>query len=167
MNTVVVYDSQFGNTEQLARTIADTLRIFGSAQAIRIDAMQAHMLQGVDLLLIGSPTQGFRPTPAIQSFLANIPSQSLRERAVACFDTRFRGVLWKISAAPQMVKQLRAMGIEPVVPPESFFVKSMKKEGPLLPGEVERAARWAVGIQQQYERRKVQDVTALAGGDGS
>ena len=37
------------------------------------------------------------------------------------------------------------------VPPESFFVKAMKKEGPLLAGEVERAASWALGIHQQYE----------------
>ena len=167
MNTIVVYDSQYGNTEQLARTIADTLRIFGSAQAIRVDAMQPHMLQGVDLLLVGSPTQGFRPTPAIQSFLANLSSQLLRDRAVACFDTRFRGALWKISAAPWMVKQLRTMGIEPVVPPESFFVKTMKKEGPLLPAEAERAAGWAMGIHQQYEIRNSHSVTALAKGDGS
>ncbi len=39
------------------------------------------------------------------------------------------------------------------VPPESFFVKAMKKEGPLLAGEVERAASWALGIHQQYETR--------------
>ena len=26
---------------------------------------------------------------------------------------------------------------------QSFFVKAMKKEGPLLAGEVERAASWA------------------------
>lgn len=167
MNTVVVYDSQYGNTEQLARTIADALRVFGSAQAIRVDAMQTRVLQEADLLLVGSPTQGFRPTPAIQSFLANLPSQSLRGRAVACFDTRFRGALWKISAAPQMVKQLRAMGIEPVVQPESFFVKTMKKEGPLLPAEAERAAEWAMGIHRQYKVRKAHSVTALAGGDGS
>jgi hypothetical protein len=50
-----------------------------------------------------------------------------------------------------MVRQLRAMGVEPLVPPESFFVKAMKKEGPLLVGEVERAATWALGIHQQYE----------------
>lgn len=167
MNTVVVYDSQYGNTEQLAQTIADTLRVFGSAQAIRVDAIQANMLQGADLLLVGSPTQGFRPTLAIQSFLANLSSQSLRDLAVACFDTRFRGALWKISAAPQMVKQLRAMGIEPIVPPESFFVKTMKKEGPLLPGEVERAAEWAMGIHRQYEIRNAHSVTALAKGEGS
>ena len=50
-----------------------------------------------------------------------------------------------LSAAPAMAKQLRMMGVELVVQPESF-VKAMKKEGPLLAGEIERAASW--GLQK-------------------
>ena len=38
MNTLVVYDSQYGNTERIAQTIASTLRAFGQAQAVRVDA---------------------------------------------------------------------------------------------------------------------------------
>jgi len=143
MNTVVVYDSQYGNTERIAQAIADTLRAFGQAQAIRVDPAHPVSFQGVDLLILGSPTQGFRPTLVMQFLLGNISSQALRGLAVACFDTRFRGRLWKSSAAPRMARQLRTMGVEPIIPPESFFVKAMKKEGPLLAGEVERAATWA------------------------
>jgi flavodoxin len=143
MNTLVVYDSLYGNTERIAQAIAGTLRAFGQAQAVRVDPAHPVSFQGVDLLIVGSPTQGFRPTPAMQSFLGNVSSQRLRGMAVACFDTRFRGPLWKSSAAPRMVRQLRSMGVEPIVPPESFFVKAMKKEGPLLAGEVERTASWA------------------------
>jgi flavodoxin I len=151
MNTFVVYDSQYGNTERIALAIADTLRAFGQAQAVRVDSVHPVSFQGVDMLILGSPTQGFRPTLAMQAFLGNVSSQSLSGLAVACFDTRFRGSLWKSSAASRMARQLRAMGVEPIVPPESFFVKAMKKEGPLVAGEVERAASWASGIHQQYE----------------
>lgn len=143
MNTLVVYDSQYGNTERIAQTIADSLRAFGQAQAVRIDPTHPISFQGIDLLVVGSPTQGFRPTQAMQSFLGNTSSQQLRGLIVACFDTRFRGVLWKSSAAPRMAKQLHSMGTGSIVSPESFFVKSMKTEGPLLPGEIERAASWA------------------------
>ena len=87
----------------------------------------------------------------MQSFLVNISSQLLRGMAVACFDTRFRGVMWKSSAASRMVKRLRTMGVEPIVPPESFFVKAMKKEGPLLAGEGERAASWARTLFDKVE----------------
>jgi flavodoxin len=143
MNTLVVYDSQYGNTERIGHAIADTLRAFGQAQAVRVDPAHPVSFQGVDLLILGCPTQGFRPTPAMQSFVGNLSPQSLSGLAVACFDTRFSGFLWKSSAAPWMARQLRAMGVEPIVPPESFFVKTMKKEGPLLAGEVERTASWA------------------------
>jgi len=143
MNTLIVYDSQYGNTKRIAQAIADALRAFGQAQAVRVDPDRSFKFQGVDLLIVGCPTQGLRPTPAMQSFLGTVSYQSLSGLAAACFDTRFRGFLWKSSAAPRMVRQLRTMGVEPIVPPESFFVKAMKKEGPLLTGEVERAATWA------------------------
>ena len=155
MNTIVVYDSQFGNTERIAQTIADTLQAFGQARAVRVDSAHQVSFQGVDLLILGSPTQGFRPTPAMQSFLGHLSSQSLNGLAVACFDTRFNGFLWKSSAAPRMAKQLRALGFDSLIPPESFFVKSMKQEGPLIAGEVERATTWALGIHHQYETQEV------------
>ncbi|SRR6266487_1048234 len=154
MNTVVVYDSQYGNTERIAQTIADTLHAFGQVQAVRVDPAHPVSFQGVDLLIMGCPTQGFRPTLAMQSFLGTVPFQSLSGLTVACFDTRFRGVLWKSSAAPRMARQLRTMGVEPLVPPESFFVRAMKKEGPLLAGEMERAASWALSVHQQYKAQE-------------
>jgi flavodoxin len=151
MNTFVVYDSQYGNTERIAQTIADTLRPFGQVQVVRVDPVHPFAVQEGSLLVLGSPTQGMRPTPAIQSFLARLSSQQLRDLTVACFDTRFRGFFWKLSAAPSLVKQLRKMGVEPLVPPESFFVKSMKKEGPLEALEIERAGTWALTIQQHFQ----------------
>jgi len=151
MNTLIVYDSQYGNTKRIAQVIADTLRASGQAQAVRVDPDRSLKVQEVDLLVVGSPTQGFRPTPVMQAFLGNIPSESLSGLIVACFDTRFRGALWKSSAAPRMARQLHMMGVELLVPPESFFVKAMKKEGPLLAGEVERAASWARMLLNKVE----------------
>jgi flavodoxin len=158
MNTLVIYDSQYGNTERIAQAIADTLRTFRQAQAIRVDPAHPASLQGVDLLILGSPTQGMRPTPAMQSFLETVSPARLSGLAVACSDTRFRGFLWKSSAAPRMVRQLRTLGIEPIVPPESFFVKAMKAEGPLLAGEVERAPSWARMLFQKVEASFAQAV---------
>jgi flavodoxin len=149
MNTLVVYDSQYGNTARIAQVIADTMRTFGQAQAVRVDPALPISLQGVNLLILGCPTQGFRPTPAMQSFLGEVPDQALSQLAVACFDTRFRGRLWARSAAPRMARQLRTRGVQPLVPPESFFVKAMKKEGPLLAGEIERAANWASKLSEK------------------
>ena len=151
MNTLVVYDSQFGNTERIARIIAHSLREFGDAHAARVDPYHIFKTEGLDLLIVGSPTQGFSPTHEMQAFLRDISPEVLKSVGVACFDTRFRGRLWKSSAARYMDRHLRAMGIEPLAAPESFFVKAMKKEGPLLDGEMERAVNWALGIQKRCE----------------
>jgi flavodoxin len=154
MNTLIVYDSQYGNTEHIAQIIAETFESLGPAQAIRVDSSSTVPLEDVDLLILGSPTQSFQPTPAMQSLLKNLPPRQLRHLPIACFDTRFRGWMWKFSAASSMAKQLRAMGIELLAPPESFFVTSMKKEGPLESGEEEHAAVWARGLHWQYETQQ-------------
>ena len=151
MNTLIVYDSQYGNTERLARIIAHTLRASGEAHAVRVDPYHIFKTEGLDMLIIGSPTQAFSPTQEMQAFLKEISPQILKGVQVACFDTRFRGRLWKHSAAPYMDRHLRAMGIEMLVAPESFYVKAMKKQGPLVDGEMERAVNWALGVQRRFE----------------
>lgn len=158
MNTLVVYDSQFGNTERIARVIAHTMRSFGEAHAARVDPYHIFKTEGLDLLIVGSPTQAFSPTHEMQAFLREISPEVLRGVRVACFDTRFRGRLWKHSAAPYMDRQLRAMGMEMLVAPESFFVKAMKREGPLVDGELERAVNWALGVQQRYVAAQTRSV---------
>ena len=149
MNALIVYDSQFGNTERIAQCITSSLREFGQARFARVGQIHPSELQGIDMLILVCPTQGMRQTPAMQAFIAHIPRELLSGLSVACFDTRFRGGFWMLSAAPSMAKQLRLMGVELVVQPESFFVKSMKKEGPLLDGEMERAASWAHELSEK------------------
>jgi flavodoxin len=171
MNTLVVYDSLFGNTERIAQAIADALRAFGQVQAVRIEPAQAEelkrqellrqnratdvrlepahqvSLEGVDLLIVGGPTQAFRATPTIQSFVESLSRASLSGMSVACFDTRARGPFG--SAAKAMAKNLQTMGVSLLVPPESFFVKGMK--GPMKSAEVERAASWAKMLINKVE----------------
>ena len=148
MYTLIVYDSQYGNTERIAQEISETLSALGRARAVRVDAVRANDLAGVHLLLIGSPTQGWRPTRAIQSYLRSPSVDQLRGAHVACFDTRFRKPrLLTGSAADVMAKRLRERGIALSAEPTSFFVAGT--EVPLLNGEVERAKTWALGIAKR------------------
>jgi len=150
MNALVVYDSQYGNTERIAQAIADTLGEFGEARAVRLDPGQPVESQGVDMFIVGCPTQGWRPTPTIRSFLEEVSSEELRSLAVACFDTCFRMPRWMTdSAAKVMTRKLQEKGIALLVPPESFFVKGM--EGPLRSGELNRAATWARMLPEKVE----------------
>src|SRR5205823_11796766 len=147
MNTLVVYDSQYGNTARIAQAIADTLRAFGQAQAVRVDPAHPVSFQWVDLLILGCPTQAFRPTPAMQSFLEKVSYASLSGLTAACFDTRVHGPFG--SAARGMARKLQQRGVSPLFPPQSFFVKGT--QGPLESGEGERAATWARTLFEKAE----------------
>lgn len=150
MKTLIIYDSQFGNTERIAQAIANTLSEFGQARAVHISQAHPTELREADLLVLGCPIQGWKPTPAMQTFLEHIPSGSLSSVRAACFDTRLRWPRWlRGSAADEISRQLRKRGCEPLVPPEGFLVKG--KEGPLQSGEVERAASWARMLREKYE----------------
>jgi flavodoxin len=142
MNALVVCESQFGNTEKVALAIAGALRAFGQVKAVRVDSVHPIELQGVDMLVVGGPTQSRGVTSGIRAFLEKIPPTQLHGLSVACFDTRLPQPRWVTgSAAGVMAKKLLKMGVSPLVPAESFLVSG--KEGPLVSGELERAAAWA------------------------
>ena len=150
MNALILYDSQYGNTERIAQAIAETLRAFGQVQLVRVDPAHPVEFQGMDTLIVGCPTQGWKPTPAIQSFLEGTSSERLRSLAVACFDTRFRMPRWMTgSAAGVMARKLQEMTVSLLLPPESFFVKGM--QGPLRGGELDRAVTWARMLVKEAE----------------
>jgi len=150
MNALVIYDSQFGNTKRIAQAIVAALSDFGEARAVRVDPTQPFACEGVDVLILGCPTQWRRPTPAMRSFLKKLSPEALSNLAVACFDTCLPWPRWRRgSAAGVMDKTLRKMGILPALPPESFFVKG--GQGPLQSGEVERAAQWVRQLREKSE----------------
>ena len=141
MKALIVYDSVYGNTEKIARAIGGA--ITGEVKVLRPGEVNLSDLESVDLLVVGSPTQGGRPTPAIKEFLSKIPANALKNVGVTSFDTRFSTRLVGIFgyAAGKIANSLKRKGGTLILSPEAFFVKS--KEGPLKEGELEHAAGWA------------------------
>ncbi|MFH1367208.1 MAG: flavodoxin family protein [Patescibacteria group bacterium] len=149
MNILIVYDSQFGNTEKIAKAMAEALTPSApsnGAKLIRAGEAKIADLENIDLLIIGSPTQAGRPLPSVKGFLNKIPADGLKNIKVASFDTRMKFFFIKIFgyAADRMAKVLQSKGGNLVVPPMGFIVS--EKEGPLKEGELERAAEWAKDI---------------------
>ncbi len=154
MKALVVYDSFFDNTKQIAQAIGGALGFQAEVETLRVGDVKPEQLTGIKLLIVGSPTRGFRPSPAITTFLKGIPRNGLRGVKVAAFDTRFSesqiqdmpailAPMVKIFgyAAEPISKRLAKKGGEVIVPPEGFIVNDT--EGPLREGELERAADWA------------------------
>ena len=151
MKVFVIYDSVFGNTEKIAQTIGAALARDNDVQIKPVGEVEAGYEQGLEMLVVGSPTRSFRPTEAVTNFLKAMPKNLLKNTQVAAFDTRLaletidssalRFIVDKGGyAAKTIAKELEKKGGYLLVPPEGFLVTG--EQGPLKEGELERAAKW-------------------------
>lgn len=141
MRSLIIYDSTYGNTEKVAQAIGQAI----AGEIRRVGLVSPSDLKGFDLVVIGSPTMGGKPTEAIRALL-KAAGPVLKGAQVATFDTRLTAKWVRIFnyAAPRMAGSLKEMGATLLGSPEGFFV--LGKEGPLKDGELERAAAWAKGL---------------------
>ncbi|HEY7488457.1 MAG TPA: flavodoxin domain-containing protein [Streptosporangiaceae bacterium] len=174
MRVLVVYESMFGNTQQIAKAIAKGLASYGQVDIVEVgDASTVEPRNGHDLLVVGGPTHGLGLSrPGTREAAANQAANGVVSRRIglrewlevaetprqvptATFDTRLDKPRWLVgSAARGVAKRLRRYGGRLVVAPESFLVKGTP--GPLRDGEVERARRWgaALGAKRASELQK-------------
>ncbi len=149
MKIRIVYDSIFGNTALIAKAIADRLAAGHDVTASTVQEARGSDLVDTDLLIVGSPTRGFQPTPGIAEYLASLAPMP---GATAVFDTRLDPetinpppLRWVVEvggyAADRMASALRHRGLAVRQEHGAFLVGGT--EGPLNPGELERAADWA------------------------
>ena len=157
MRVLVVYESMFGNTRDLAEAIASGAGDAAVTECVEVsEAGQPY--DGLDLLIVGGPTHQFglsRPgsrAGALDDADGPLVSQefgirewikSLRKvkcASAAAFDTSIRSPNLPGSAARGAAKRLRKRGYEIVASPEIFHVEGMT--GPITDGELERARDW-------------------------
>ncbi|HEU5268749.1 MAG TPA: flavodoxin domain-containing protein [Jatrophihabitans sp.] len=172
MRSLIVYESMYGNTRQVAEAIADGCRRAGDATAVRAADFMPSRLAGVDLLVLGGPThawsmsrpgtrqaaiskpgQGTPPVeaepgaPGIRELLEQLPRPAC---PVAVFDTRIGApalVTGRASAA--IGRRLRRHGVRPLGKPHSFLVSRTSR---LRPGELDRARLWGIELTEQQAR---------------
>jgi flavodoxin I len=144
MKSLIVYDSAYGNTEKIARSIGDA--IVGDVKVLRASEVNPSDVESLDLLIVGSPTYGGRPTPPIQAFLKEVSEPAVKGLKVATFDTRVPAKWVKIFgfAAGKIAGRLKKKGGILISSPEGFFVEGTK--GPLKEGKLEHSAKWAKEI---------------------
>ena len=166
MRCLVVYESIYGNTQDVALAIAD-----GAASALPTDAVEVGdapttVADDVTLLIVGGPTHAFsmsRPgtredatTKHADGFSGDFVSTSggIREwlavmsapptTQYATFDTRIAKPHLPGSAAVKAAKVLRKKRLSAAADPESFWVDGTT--GPLVDGDLERARAWGAKI---------------------
>lgn len=148
MRTLIVCDSEFGNTETLAWAVADVLGQDGPVCVGRPADVAPADLAAIDCLLLAGPTQRHGVSPRLAAFLADVPPGALRGLPAAAFDTRSRlDPDLAGSASRRLTQALREAGAQLIVPAASFTVAAVS--GPLMPGEIARARDWAELIRRR------------------
>lgn len=165
MRALIVYESMYGNTAQIARAISDGVASTGAEATLRhVDDVAPSAAADHDLVIVGGPTHVHgmsrtttRATAAqdekntfddptvgegIRSWLPTLPSGA--GRAAAAFDTRIDAPPLLTGAASKGIERmLRQRTYHLSVKHESFLVT---KENALVDGELERAATWGASV---------------------
>ncbi len=150
MNIFIIYYSSFGNTQRIAEAIAETLKDKGSIRLILADKVSHAELQRADLVIIGSPIYRHNSLGAVKDLLKGVSHDLISGIKVAAFDIRRRmAVRDSDSTERKTTGDLHKLGVNLVVPPESFFVAG--STGPLEEGELERAKEWATFIAEHVD----------------
>ena len=160
---MVVYESMYGNTHEVANSIAAGLRAEHEVDVVSVEEASPALVMAADLLVVGGPTHVHGMTSARSRVAAvealakddtleldeHAPGPGLRNwldelqsRAVAAaFDTRIdASPILTGRASKGIDKRLKAAGCKSAVSPESFLVD---KHNRLVRGETDRARAWA------------------------
>lgn len=158
MKALVVYESMFGNTEEIARAIGAGLAEDMEVEVQAVGKAPRTVPPDVELLVVGGPTHAFSMSrestrvEAVKQGAATSPDIGVREwlealphrsgtATVTTFDTRVEGARHLPgSAAKSAARRARRHGFTHVERGESFYVHGT--EGPLMDGETERARDW-------------------------
>jgi hypothetical protein len=158
MKVLVVYESMFGNTEEVARAVAEGMRPVAEVDLVEVDEAPVEPGPDVDLVVAGGPTHAFSMSrestredaarqggrtraigTGLRDWVAALPAGRHPQRLVT-FDTRVGKVRHLPgSAAKAAARAARRHGYA-AGEPESFWVQDIS--GPLLEGELDRARAW-------------------------
>lgn len=170
MKALVVYESLWGNTEHVARSIAAGLGEHLDVTVVEVTEAPLAIPADVDLTVVGGPTHAFslsRPQTRKDAFGQGATQGSedtgVREwlgqlhadahaGPVATFDTRVDKVRrLPGSAAKKAARLARRDGFDPAADPESFYVTDTP--GPLVAGELDRARHWGAQLAREALQR--------------
>jgi hypothetical protein len=163
MSALVVFESMYGNTRDIAEAVAEGLRTRTSVTVAEVASAPRAVPADVDLIVVGGPTHAHgmsRPgtrasaartasTPVISAYvgvrewLGDLVPPG-RPVAAAAFDTRLSKPRWLTgSAARGIARKLRKAGFQ--VRQENSFVVA-GAEGPLDGSEKDRARAWGARV---------------------
>jgi hypothetical protein len=167
MRAVVIYESMYGNTHQIAVTIGRRLGEHADVTVVPLGTATEDLVRSADLLVVGGPTHVHgmssartlgaaveashkedgpnldpdAPGPGLRTWFETLP---VGTGMAAAFDTRIDAPAFVTGRASKgIARRLRKHGYLVVADPESFLVT---KGNELVEDETAHAERWAESL---------------------
>ena len=168
MYALVVFESMFGNTQRIAKAVAQGLASRMDVRVTEVGEAPGVIGGDVAMLVVGGPTHAFgmsrkgtresaaqqaadkslvSPGAGIREWLATVRATHPKVTVAAAFDTRVARPRMPGSAARAAHRRLGKLHFR-VMAPRSFYV--MGGQGPLVDGEVERARHWGEQLASRF-----------------
>jgi len=151
---IVIYDTRFGNTEKIAKSLSKGLNAQGiEVNCIKVDEVDVDELPGYDFLAIGGPTHMASMSEPMKEFLEKLKTVDISGKKGFCFDTRNQSRFNRFdinSAAKRIEKKMKKLKVKMIKPRGSAIVEG--REGPLEEGAqetFEKLGREIAGIIQR------------------
>lgn len=170
---LVIYESMYGNTEQIGRAIGDGLAEVMPVDVVEVGSAPTELSPDIGLIVVGGPTHALgmsRPatredaakqaqSPLVSSsigvreWLSSLePPDDDETTLAAAYDTHLDHpmVVRRLgSAGGSIAKQLEQRGFTMATEPEHFWVSG--SQGPLREGELERSHGWGRALAETCE----------------
>ncbi|MFZ0323525.1 MAG: flavodoxin domain-containing protein [Actinomycetes bacterium] len=173
MRTLIVYESMYGRTHEIADRVADGLRSHAEVQVVPVSDATDEKVAWADLLVVGGPTHAHgmtsAPTRRSAAEAATKPDSALAldpdaegpglrdwfndlgpvtDKRAAAFDTRLDSAPVLTGRASRgITHRLRKHGFTMVGDAMSFLVD---RQTELVAGEPERAVAWGKHLAETY-----------------
>ncbi|MGC5223876.1 flavodoxin family protein [Micromonospora sp. DT81.3] len=182
MRAVVVYESLFGNTHEVASAIGDGVAEVMAVTVLSVSDATPALVEGVDLVVVGGPTHvhGMSLAPTrdqaqkmaadsggelhldenasgigVREWLERLPAS---DAMAAAFDTRINVPRVLSGAASGRIDHaLRRRGLRAVSTPMSFLVNTSNQ---LESSELARARAWGIDVAHDAMSTDAADTTA-------
>lgn len=153
MKSIVIYDSAYGNTREVAEAISGGLKETG----IEVDTFYVKDIKKLkaadyDLMVLGSPTKWGTMSFTTRRFIGGLKNKEWANKPFAAFDTQNPENIdqGETCASEKIAEKLGERQMTQVVPVLKSIVIGWK--GPMQEGEIERAREYAREIGNKIAR---------------
>lgn len=148
MKACVIFDSRYGNTEKISKSLETGLKEAGiETDCVNAKDVAIDLLKECNLICVGAPTEAFTASKPMKEFLGKIKDIDPAGKYGFAFDTKL-GSRLSGSAAKFIEEELEHLGLQIITPRESAIVLRVKEKG--------GGARLKEGEEKRFEQIGIQ-----------